>query len=174
MVSTSFFVKGIGMKRIAWIALFLFGLEACATSGAMVHHSFSFDSDEDSPNAEVLDYQYGTSSQFGTHADKARVARGQTFPSDNISGGMPRGDFLYVKWRIKSPVKQSEYVGTYEDTVDLRIRLPANITSMRVHFVIRGPQLYVYLISPELKPASEPEGPVRAYASQKQVQIYPD
>lgn len=136
-------------------------------------HSFSFDTRHDSPDAEVLDYQYGSSRQFGTYADQERVAMGQVFPSDNIFGAMPRGDFLYVKWRIKNRTKPWEYIGTYEDKVDLKTRLPADITGLRVHFVIKGSQLYVYLISP---PDGHPlpAGPVRQYSSQKQVQIYPD
>ena len=137
-------------------------------------HSFSFDTDEDSPDAEVLDYEYGTSRQFGTHANKERVAMGQVFPAWNTSGHMPRGDTLTVKWRIKNPKNRMEYIGYYEDKVDLRKRLPADITGLRVHFVVKGSQLYVYLISPDLKLTSEPVGPVRMYPSQKQVQIYPD
>lgn len=137
-------------------------------------HSFSFDTRHDSPDAEVLDYQYGSSRQDGTYANKERVAMGEDFPSERISGAMPRGDFLYVKWRIKNRMKPWEYIGTYEDKVDLKTRLPADITGLRVHFVIKGSQLYVYLISPGLKPKSEPAGPVREYSSQKQVQIYPD
>jgi hypothetical protein len=55
------------------------------------------------------------------------------------------GDDLYVKWRIKSTGE------IYEDTVDLRNRLPEDMHRQRIRFVVWGPQLYVYLISPKRK-----------------------
>jgi len=134
----------------------------------MVNHSFSFDARHDSPDVDVLDYQYGDGTQFGTHADKERVLLREDFPSDDISGVMPRGDTLYVKWRDKNTHR------VYQDKVDLRNRLPQDITNLRIHFLIKGSQLYVYLIYPGLKDASVPKGPVRRYQDQKQVQIYPD
>ena len=176
------------MKKIPLRSLFIwvcisviqFGLAACATGGIMdkhPRHSFSFDTRHDSPDAEVLDYQYGSSKQDGTYANKERVAMGEDFPSERISGAMPRGDFLYVKWRIKNRMKPWEYIGTYEDKVDLRIRLPADITNCRIHFVVKGSQLYVYLIPPPgIWPAGalEPSAPARMSAYLKQHQIYPD
>jgi len=53
------------------------------------------------------------------------------------------GDSLYVKWRIKSTSE------VYDDTVDLKSRLPEDIANNRIHFIIKGSQLYVYLITPE-------------------------
>lgn len=150
-------------------AIFVFfSLTACATGGNMVHHSFGFDTNEDSPDIEVLDYQYGDGTVFGTHADKERIMLGQVFPAGNISGNIPRGDTLYVKWRDK----HSHHI--YEDKVDLKNRMPRDISGLTVYFMIKGPQLYVYLIYPGLKDASVPKGPVRMYQDQKQVQIYPD
>lgn len=175
-----FSMKKIQRKNIRdWllISVILLGLSACTSLGfedKYPRHSFSFDTLYDAPDAEVLDYQYGTSRQFGTHADNERVALGQVFRAWDTTGAMPRGEFLIVKWRIKNPGNPSQYIGYYEDQVDLRKRLPADITGHRVHFVIKGPQLYVYLISPGLKLASEPAGPVRMYPSRKQIQIYPD
>lgn len=138
-------------------------------------HTFSFDTLHDSPDVDVLDYQYSNSRHVGVSPERERVNKGQGFCCENISGSILRGDFLYVKWRVKKPGAPSpEYLGTYEDRVDLRPRLPADITDLRIHFVIRGAQLYVYLIWPELKDASVPEGPIKMYRHQKQVQIYPD
>jgi hypothetical protein len=161
-----------------FVSIVLFGLTACATGGAMVNHSFSFDTINDSPDIEVLDYQYGGSRQFGTHPEKERVALGETFKAWGISGSMPRGEFLYVKWRVKNSGQ------SFEDKVDLISRLPADIEGLRVHFVIRGPQLYVYLIYPwdgkpwEMEPIKNRfvpvPGGVKRFEGQKQVQIYPD
>lgn len=148
-------------------SVILFCLTICASAGTIVNHSFSFDAAIDSPNTEVLDYQYGSSKQFGTHADKERMALGQIFPADNIYGAMPRGEFLYVKWRVKGSEKE------FEDKVDLTSRLPANIEGLRIHFVIRGSQLYVYLIWP-FDGHQYPPGDLKRYMGQKREQVYPD
>lgn len=140
-------------------------------------HTFSFDTLHDSPDVDVLDYQYSNSRHQGVRPERERINMGQTFCCKNIYGSILRGDFLYVKWRVKKPGTPEwapEYLGTYEDRVDLRSRLPADITNLRIHFIIRGSQLYVYLIWPGLKANSIPEGPIRMYRHQKQVQIYPD
>ena len=174
-------MKKIQLGSLKWlfVGLMLLSLTACAAGGIMnkdsypAHH-FSFDTMHDSPDVEVLDYQYSNSRHVGVRPERERVMMGETFCCENIAGSILRGDFLYVKWRIKKPGSLTEYLGPYEDKVDLRSRLPADITGLRIHFVIRGPQLYVYLIWPGLKDASEPEGPVKMYRHQRQVQIYPD
>ena len=169
-----------GSLKCLFVSLMLFGLTACATGGIMdkdsypVHH-FSFDTYHDSPDIDVVDYQYSNSRHAGIRPERERVAMGEYFGGTNIAGSILRGDFLYVKWRVKKPgTLLPEYIGTYEDRVDLRSRLPADITDLRIHFVIKGAQLYVYLIWPGLKDASVPEGSVKMYRHQKQVQIYPD
>lgn len=167
------------------LAFILLSLAACATGGLMDQdvyqmHSFSFDVRQDMPDIEVLDYQYSNSRNIGIkpEAERVSIQSGKGgFWGDGISGNLLRGDFLYVKWRIKKPDAPAwamAYLGTYEDRVDLRSRLPADITDLRIHFIIRGTQLYVYLIWPGLKDASIPKGPVEMYPHQKQVQIYPD
>lgn len=100
---------------VRWMAFLIVHLALLpyATGETWVNHSFSFNTINDSPDAEVLDYQYGGSGQFGTHANKERVQLGQVFPQWNTSGAMPRGEFLYVKWRLK---RSGE---VYEDKVDL-------------------------------------------------------
>jgi hypothetical protein len=67
---------------------------------------------------------------------------------------MLRGEFLHVKWKIKSTGE------VYEDKVDLRSRLPRNIKNHTVSFIAKGPQLYVYLVTPERRSlGSPPNGP---------------
>ena len=131
-------------------------------------HSFSFDARHDSPDIEVLDYQYGNIRHVGTSANKESISLGESFPATNTSGPMPRGEFLFVKWRIK---KTGEI---YQDKVDLTARLPANIEGLRVHFVVKGKQLCVYLIWPPDGHPLPGEGLVKQYSSLKQIQIYPD
>jgi hypothetical protein len=142
-------------------------LAAYAAAGDVVDHAFSFNTRYDNQDAAVLDYRYGESS-LPVRAPEQAVREGKALMSTNVNGPMLRGDSLYVKWR-------NERTGqVYEDTVDLRQRLPAEIAGCRIHFIIRGSQLYVYLISPE--PAAQNTqaiGP-RMYRDLKSTLIYPD
>ena len=142
-------------------------LVACVFGRDIVNHSYGFDVSSDNQDAEVLDFQYGESKN-GTRASEESVKRGRTYQGTTIVGPMLRGDFLYVKWRIKSTG------AVYEDRVDLRHRLPRNIERHRVTFMVRGPQLYVYLVSPEKRPPETPPLGPRMYQHEKVTQIYPN
>lgn len=134
----------------------------------MVFHSFSFDTRYDSPDVEVLDYQYGRGSLVEIQPERERVALGQVFLYTGDNGAMPKGDFLYVKWRIKETGK------IYDDKVDLTSRLPADIEGLEIHFVIKGPHLYIYLIWPYDAQHEYPPGELKRYSKVKQTRIYPD
>jgi hypothetical protein len=81
---------------------------------------------------------------------------------------MLRGDDLYVKWRSRTTGE------LFEDTVDLRKRLPRDITGQTVYFAVKGPQLYVYLVSQERRASSEPPNGPRMYHHLKVTTVYPD
>lgn len=181
--------NSIKFDPIDWLArrivpLFIASsLAACSTGPKVVSHAFGFDTRETIPAVEVLDYRYGDS-KLPVHAPDWVVAEGRPLYFENVSGPMLVGDRLYVKWRIKDAAQ------VYEDTVDLRQRLPRNIKDHRIHFDIKGLQLYVYLIAPEaLKPnpcpsrdelrrLSKSDDPgdrlFSTYCSQKIIQLYPD
>jgi hypothetical protein len=127
-----------------FLTLVTFGTFAgCAFGPDRPNHHFSFDAGIESPEIEVLDYQYGNSKLHSASNPDYLRAEGKSLQGTNIYGSMLRGDFLYVKWRIRSTGQ------IYEDRVDLRHRLPSDLTGFRIHFVIRGAQLYIYLISPK-------------------------
>jgi len=115
-------------------------------------HSFSFNTGADAkvyghPEVDVLDYEYGSSHQFATRPSKeaweTNAAAGRdSFGAWSTGGLMPRGEYLYVKWRLKATGE------VFEDKVDLTQRLPADITNYGLHFAIFGSQLYVYLFPP--------------------------
>ncbi len=138
---------------------------ACASGPAVVDHAFGFDARVDSPGIEILDYRYG---EFFKNSPVFRD-RGLIPQSGNNNGPMPVGDALYVKWRIKATGQE------FEDTVNLKSRLPANMARQEVYFVVQGTQLHVYLTDLTTpKPASMPiVGPfrVQSYVTR---QIYPD
>lgn len=130
---------------------------ACATKVAEPWHDFTFDgwSDKWYPSHELLEYSYG---------DSYRMVRNSIFtprspvfegirslpPSTGVSGPMPVGEFLAVKWRIKAT---GEVV---EDRVDLRQRLPKDMDDHGLTFVIEGKQLYVYVITPKVRNSDFP------------------
>ena len=144
-----------------------YALTGCAATPDIVDHAFSFNTRYDDQNAAVLDYRYGAS-RLPVQAPEAAVKEGTGLLSTNVNGPMLRGDSLYVKWR-------DERTGqVYEDTVDLRQRLPAEMTSYRIHFIVKGRQLYVYLISPEPRPQNMAGTGPRMYRDLKSTLIYPD
>lgn len=128
------------VRRLALLFI-AFALAACAVGPRVVDHSFGFDTRDTIPRVEVLDYRYGDS-KLPVPPDWA-IKEGRPFYFENVTGPMLVGDRLYVKWRIKDTGQ------VYEETVDLRHRLPTDIKDHRVYFDIKGSQLYVYLISPE-------------------------
>jgi len=147
------------------IAILAFGALAACTQG--VHHSFSFSMTDDNQDADVLNYRYGTSSR-SVHPQEYELKNGRPFVYESVGGRLPRPDFLYVKWRNRSSGQ------VYEDTVDLRKRMPKDIEDHEVYFMIYGAQLYIYLISRDPLPEGwKAIGPGVARNS-KTLLIYPD
>lgn len=142
---------------------------ACASGPAVVDHAFGFDALQDSPGIEIVYYRYGNTNAPFISADLAIRQFGKSMQGTNINGPMPLGDALYVRWRIKATGQE------FEDTVDLKSRLPANMERQRVYFVVQDTQLLVYVTDlTKPKPASMPiVGPfrVQSYVTR---QIYPD
>ena len=154
----------------SWVLAICIGvaLTACAYDSDVVNHSFGFDVRQADQDADVLDYKYGNSKHY-VCAPVERVKEGLTSNVEGLNGPMYRGEFLYVKWRNKGTGK------IYEDTVDLRHRLPKDLVNQKVYFTIKGPQLFVYLIDTNERrlPTVPPNGP-SMYSSQKVTTIYPD
>lgn len=138
------------LKAIFLISMILLNLQGCAMAHTMVYHIFSFDALDDSPDIEILDYQYGNSAEYektgqiGIHADRERVASGEIFKMGGVTGAIPRGDFLYVKWRKKDSGQITE------KRVELKKLLPDDITGSTIHFAIIDSTLNVFLIPPPL------------------------
>jgi hypothetical protein len=138
------------LKLFAVVSL-LIGIASCAIAGAepkVYFHSFSFDVAADAKKyghseVDVLDYAYGDSGEPRTRPSRVAREMSNVFNNTGVAGEMPRGEFLYVKWRIKATGE------VHEDRVDLRNRLPADVTNYGVHFLIDGAQLYIFLLPPE-------------------------
>lgn len=155
-----------------WLALagLLFALAGCATgqSGKLVNHSFNFNGRNDGwqQSIDLLEYSYGD--QYLMVRRKA--AEGDTLgPQAGVSGLMPVGDFLYVRWRLKSSGEQ------VEQRVDLRDRLPKDMTGHELTFVLEGRQLFVYVVTPQVQPPSITQRTHRSWLSRYNVtyEIFP-
>jgi hypothetical protein len=154
------------LPKLAVIGL-AFLLAACEAD--IVDHSFEFNALSDSPGIRILDHRYGLSNQPGASNPEDMLKAGDPLQRTRITGAMKRPDKLYVKWRVLSENR------VYEDTVDLRTRLPRDITDRKVYFMVRGPQLYVYLIDLRQERAPDvPRAGPRIYQDYKVSTIYPD
>jgi hypothetical protein len=140
-------------------------LAACATRPALTDHGFQFDALRDSPGIEILNYRYGTSDLPGTRVPPGAL-KGE-IPQHTGTFGPMRVGVLYVKWRIKATGE------VFEDSVDLGSRLSQDITGYRIRFVVKGAQLYVYLISPNRRPPNAPRPEVSFYQEFEVTRIYP-
>jgi len=137
---------------------------ACASGPAVVDHAFGFDARVDSPGIEILDYRYGeVFKNSPVFRDQGLIPQ-----SGNNNGPMPLGDALTVKWRIKATGQE------FEDTVDLKSRLPSDMANQRIHFSVKESQLFVYVIDPVPRPADWPVVGPRKFQYEKVRQIYPD
>jgi hypothetical protein len=133
---------------VRWLTLvgLFFVLTGCASGqGAkLVNHSFNFDGWYDGwqGTVELLEYAYGD--QYSMVRNKASDGRSAGVQS-GVSGPMPVGEFLFVKWRIKTTGE------VLEQRVDLRERLPKDMTNHELTFLVDGRQLFVYVVTPERK-----------------------
>ena len=133
-------------------------LVACGTpqlASGRAFHSFQFDPSRESSNTETLYYQYGDSREHGLRTDLEDAAKGKSRQGINTSGDLPVGDFFYVKWRNTLSGQ------IHEDRLDLRPLLPSSMYRWRLHPIIEGAQLYLYLVSFD---------PVRPYFTEEQVE----
>lgn len=127
-------------------------LVACASTPKLVPHAFNFDGLKDkwAESVDLLAYAYGDGYSMvredPDHPSTSLFAGKPSLPSGNsVYGPMPVGEFLFVKWRLR------ETGEVLERRVDLRARLPQDMTEHELTFVIDGRQLYVYVVTPRRK-----------------------
>jgi hypothetical protein len=151
-----------------WLALSLVvAMTACATGPKVVSHAFSFDGNYDkwANSVDLLAYAYGD--QYHMVRNDVANPRSPVFaglsklpPGTGINGPMPVGDFLQVKWRLHSTGE------VLEERVDLRGRLPKDMTDHELTFVIDGRQLYVFVVTPRRKNSSDEPPVLKTWRSQ--------
>lgn len=151
------------LVRALGAVLVAFMLSGCVSS---VPHVFGFDLKDDDQDAVVLEYRYGSESQWVGHTEND-FRDGRVYWGDRRMVNMRRPEFLYVKWRNRNTGQ------VFEDKVDLRQRLPRDLKDQTVYFMIRGAQLYVYLASDQLRPPDVPPNGPRIYKRYLVSTIYP-
>jgi hypothetical protein len=127
------------------ISMLGIAITACASRPRLADHTFEFDTRTDSPDTEILDWRYGDSKVHGTRPETYVLRSGRIPQQIGTSGEMKVGNDLYVKWRSRSTNE------IFENTVDLRDKLPGNIENHTIRFIANQSQLYVYLITPTRK-----------------------
>lgn len=158
------------LTRLSAVVLLaaLFALSACATGPKLVAHGFSFDGRNDkwATQVDLLEYSYGD--KYRMVKEKVSSDRVSLPYQSSVNGSMPVGEFLYVKWRIKTTGN------VLEDRVNLKERLPLNMFAHKVTFVIDGKQLYVYLVTPVPRNSNE-DSPLKTYLARYTLtyEIYP-
>ena len=144
---------------------------ACATGGPRMYHiELSFDFFSTNRDMEVLDYQFGNTKRVMTQMATSYII--QDLGTQRLSAGeyIPKPEFVYVKWR------NMETGEVFEERADLTGRLPDGLDDYEITFFVKGPQHYVYLISPiyDRRPADWPKGPIEGYYYLKQWELYPN
>jgi hypothetical protein len=147
----------------------LIGIAACATGPRMANHAFWFDGyfDKWSNQVDLLEYSYGD--QYRMVRDKVKPPRERLRPQALVSGTIPIGEFLYVKWRIKATGE------VREDRVDLRPLLLRDMNNTKLTFVIDDRQLYIYLVTDKPRDHTLPQ-PLKTFLSVTHItyELYPN
>jgi hypothetical protein len=134
-----------------------------------VNQAFSFGGYGENQDVEIMYVEYGIPGCPPNYDSKKLLFNGKTPQSTNIVGGPARRAWvLNVKWRIMSTGKE------YEKKVELRNRLPEDMTNNRIHFSIEESELFVYLITSEKRLNSMPAIGPKPYQSLRTEVIFPD
>jgi hypothetical protein len=114
---------------IAWLAILVLTLSACAAPEKTALHSLIYVAAEDSPNQTLLAYRYGPADPARGWSVQER-AGSLSLPRIGVSGYLPVPEVLYVKWRSNASGRE------HEQTIDLRGRLPADLDGRRIGFIL--------------------------------------
>lgn len=106
-------------------------------------HGFYGTDKLESPNIEILDYQYGNIKPEASDYESAGVLnKNKRSGPGGTFGVIKRGEFFYIKWKDVISGALSER------TVDLKSRLPIQMYGTRITFGIRDNRLSIYLVTP--------------------------
>jgi hypothetical protein len=161
------------LRRSLFVTLAVLALHGCAIGPRQVFHGFNFNGWHDGwysgPNSNVQLQEYSYGDQYHMVREKVKPGESRIPANTSVSGPMPVGEFLYVRWWLKDSAEMVEH------RVDLRDRLPRDMKDQDITFVIDGKDLYVYLVTNKGKEYGTP--PVlKTWISKQYVtyEIYPN
>lgn len=158
---------GVAFASAVLLVVMIVGCVGIRGDSQLIDHSFEFNVISDSPEATLLDYRYGRGEMPVTAPRAWMKAAGPMRQQGGVTAPMPVGNDLYVKWRVNATGE------VLEQTVDLRNRLPSDMTNHKIYFVIRKRELFVYLISPEKRPQNWPKYEPPGWTHRKVYVVYP-
>lgn len=106
-----------------------------------MYHSYEFNIKTDSPDIELLDYNYSIAKP--SKEDYAGTGGNGISTQIGITGPFPVGKSVYMKWRVKSTGN------IFEDKVELNNPIVGGIKNKRLYCVIDGKQLYLLIMDLE-------------------------
>lgn len=148
------------------LALVVYAAEVRSSRGA--EYQFTFGGAGENQGVEILNYRYGNSKMAFTSPADWELAKGHIAQGGGAYAHFKVDTPLYVKWRVLSTGKE------YSDTVDLKGRLPSDMSNKNLHFTIQTTQLNVYVIEKHGHKPEGPDCPVRTYFDHGCTRIYPD
>ena len=130
-------------------------------------YSIDFDTRSGEQHARVLDYKYMRDSEVLMAPFPEELNSGKGAILSLRSQWMPLGTSLYVKWFDEDASM------SHEDTVDLRGKLPSDMSKKALHFTVKGSQLSIYVVF-EAEPPDLPKSERPFFATTvKAIKIYP-
>lgn len=161
------------IRRFARLILLVLAvlLSSCALKPAAEFHSFSFSgaSDNWATRIEILNFAYGNKDRVIRRDIETWIYRDATrLPSSYGTGGyLAIGDYLYVKWRVKSTGQ------VFERRVDLKGLLPSSMKDKELTFSFDNDQLIVYILT---RAAADPKSTAKTWMAKYRFayEIYPN
>lgn len=177
------YLLGCNFKYILFAIIVLLNITSCAQirylqdplSGGTpplrypeyILHTFESSDRSESPNIEVLDYQYGNSRPAASEYESVGVLqKDRRNGVGNRTGVIKRGEFFYIKWKnIISNV-------VFERRIDLKEKLPIDIYDHTISYSIRDDKLTIYLVTLKDKPANVMQNVPNRYANKVVLILY--
>jgi hypothetical protein len=135
----------------------------------MPNHTFSYTGNL---RVKILNFRYGNSRIPHTYVEDTWLAADRIPQSGEVTGAMPIGDSLYVKWQVEPTG------AVYEKWIDFKDRLPSDMDGKIIRFIFLDGQINVYLIEGntpgKFHASGAPDCPDSPYRQFRCTRLYPD
>lgn len=93
----------------------------------------------DRPTITVIDYQYSANGKVFEQWSESLKAEGRNPGEGGYYGYRPVVEKLYVKWKLLATGE------VFEETADLREKLPQSMEQKKLHFIVWDKTLHIYI-----------------------------